>query len=165
MELLIVIAVIAILVSVVIVAYNGVQVRAMNVTKTDELVSWDKLYESYKAVNGTYPLMPDGGYCLGTGFPNTDGSGIGNCRDLYYAPNRYQQSSTLMNMLYSVGKPSVGPMSDVHGTMGPYVEYHAPTLTLIEVIQGDSSQCPSPTSYVWDDGSGMLLCGITLSEN
>lgn len=164
-ELLIVIVVVGILAVVTIVSYNGVQVRALNASKTDEIVSWDKLFEMYKTMNGTYPSMADGGYCLGTGFPDTDSDSVGECRDLYYAPNRYSENTTLKNMISTVGKVSVGTRSDVHSTMGPYVEYHSPTLTLVEVIQGSSTQCPSPTKYLWDDGGGMLLCGITHNLN
>ena len=163
-ELLIVIVVIAILAAIAITAYAGVQVRAQNNAKTDELVALDKLYESYKAVNGVYPIMPDGGYCLGTGFPDTVGDGKGHCRDIYFAPNRYSENATLYGMIKTIGAPTPGPRSAVHGTMGPYVEYHAPTFDLIEVIQGTSANCPSPTQYVWDDGTGMLLCAFILNE-
>lgn len=164
-ELLIVIVVIAILASIVIVAYNGIQTRAMNTAKHSELMEWNKLYELYKAENGAYPIMPDGGYCLGTGFPDTSGDGVGDCRDIYYAPNRYSENTTLKNMILTAGSLPSGPRDAVNGTMGPYVEYHAPTFTLMEVIKGSASDCPGGASYIWDDGAGMLLCGVTHNES
>src|SRR5687768_13912577 len=79
-ELLIVIVVIGILSTLALAAYSGVQDRAHNASRLSEINAWRKLFERYKIQNSTYPLMPDGGYCLGTGFPG------GKCRD-YLANN------------------------------------------------------------------------------
>lgn len=55
-ELLVVIVILGILVAISVVAYNGVQTRA-RVTKIEtDLTSVQKLVESYKARNGTYPI-------------------------------------------------------------------------------------------------------------
>lgn len=163
-ELLIVIVVIAILAAIVVVAYNGVQTKTMNTAKVAELESWSKQYEVYKAINGSYPAMPDGGYCLGTGFPDTSGDGIGDCRDLHNPPTRYSENTTLSSLLSSVGTLPSGPRDAVGGTIGPYVEYNSTTIRLMAVIRGSPSDCPNGTSYVWDDGMGKLLCTITLTR-
>lgn len=165
-ELLIVIVVIAILAAIVIVAYNGVQVRALNAAKNDELVAYQKLFEVYKAENGNYPNMPNGGYCLGTGFDDSDGDNVGDCFDPWYAPHAYDESPTLMNMLTTAGGPiSTGPRSYVDGLIGPFVEYTNTTISLAEIVQGsDASQCPPPTVYSWGRNGIMLECVIELQR-
>lgn len=55
-ELLIVIVVIAILAAITIVAYNGVQTRARDATRSDGLRAIQDALELYKADNGTYPV-------------------------------------------------------------------------------------------------------------
>lgn len=54
-ELLIVIVVIAILASIAIVAYNGVQDRAQNTRRQSDIRSVQRLVEAYQVENGAYP--------------------------------------------------------------------------------------------------------------
>jgi prepilin-type N-terminal cleavage/methylation domain-containing protein len=54
-ELLIVIVVIAILAAIVIVAYNGIQERARNSTRINDINAAQRLVEAYNAQNGEYP--------------------------------------------------------------------------------------------------------------
>jgi prepilin-type N-terminal cleavage/methylation domain-containing protein len=54
-ELLIVIVVIGILAAITIVAYNGVQSRAFNIRVQADIKNVEKIVESYKAINGSYP--------------------------------------------------------------------------------------------------------------
>ena len=54
-ELLIVIAVLAILVAIVIVAYRGIQERARNSIKINDLKTAERLVEAYRVINGEYP--------------------------------------------------------------------------------------------------------------
>jgi type II secretion system protein G len=54
-ELLIVIVVIAILAAITIVAYNGIQGRALDSTRLSDLATIRKALEAYKTVNGSYP--------------------------------------------------------------------------------------------------------------
>jgi type II secretion system protein G len=54
-ELLIVIVVIAILAAITIVAYNGIQGRALDSDRVSDLATIRKALESYKVVNGSYP--------------------------------------------------------------------------------------------------------------
>lgn len=67
-ELLIVIVVIGILAAITIVAYNGVQQRARDVTRTSDISSIQKALELYRVDNGVYPSVgTDGtGYALST---------------------------------------------------------------------------------------------------
>lgn len=55
-ELLLVIVVIAILSAIVIVAYNGVQLRARQAKAQSDISNVQKLVETHKAFNGTYPV-------------------------------------------------------------------------------------------------------------
>ena len=54
-ELLIVIVVIGILAAITIVAFNGVQARAKDSTRSNDLTAIQKALELYKTDNGTYP--------------------------------------------------------------------------------------------------------------
>lgn len=56
-ELLIVIVVIGILAAITIVAYNGIQQRARDVTRTSDISAVQKALELYRVDNGTYPSV------------------------------------------------------------------------------------------------------------
>ena len=56
-ELLIVIVVIAILASISVAAYSGVNTSANRQSASAELHTWEKLFLAYKAIYGTFPLM------------------------------------------------------------------------------------------------------------
>ena len=66
-ELLIVIVVIGILAAITIVAYNGIQQRAYNTKVVSGASAYLKAFQSYKAINGTYPAVTG---CLGANYPN-----------------------------------------------------------------------------------------------
>ena len=55
-ELLIVIVIIAILAAITVVAYNGIQSRGKQAKIQADLSSVQELVESYKIINGTYPI-------------------------------------------------------------------------------------------------------------
>ena len=158
-ELLIVIVVIAILASITVVAYNGVQVRAQNASRLSEYNAWRKVFELYKVANGTYPTVTAGGYCLGTNFPS------GKCRD-YLANNgntlTEANSTALMNALKTVSTLPQTSHIGVNGTVGPYVYYGSGWLQITAVFNGGPSDCPAGLSYTWDDGNGRLLCYVDL---
>ena len=79
-ELLIVIVVIAILAAISIVAYNGIQARARDNIRYQDVKSITKALELYKIDNGNYPptnASPTGNGCTGNGYSSswaTDGS-------------------------------------------------------------------------------------------
>lgn len=88
-ELLIVIVVIAIVASISVVAYNGVQERANASKKASAITQYEKLLELYKVDHGVYPdadMDHDPGYdtnsaCLGMAehYPATEGFNAGMC--------------------------------------------------------------------------------------
>lgn len=66
-ELLIVIVVIAILATITIAAYNGIQQRAGNAQRISAARDWVNAIKSYVAVNQSYPPSSSGGtFCIGT---------------------------------------------------------------------------------------------------
>jgi prepilin-type N-terminal cleavage/methylation domain-containing protein len=164
-ELLIVIVVIGILAAITVVAYGSVQKKASNNSALTELRQWHKLFDLYKAQEGSYPTMADGGYCLGTGYP-IGGGGVARCRDYGgTGTSSYLESTntSLLTELRKVGTLPVGAKKPINGTVGAYVDYTPASIVLIMVIQGSSSaECPSPTAFGWTDSAGRLLCNITL---
>lgn len=67
-ELLIVIVVIAILAAITIVAYNGIQSRARDTQRLNEMRRLKIAVESYFIDNGSYPLCNGSGVCSTTGY-------------------------------------------------------------------------------------------------
>lgn len=84
-ELLIVIVVLAILASISVVAYNGIQHRAETQKIESTIVNYIKTLEMYRAVHGEWPTPdPDylyGAICLGpaSDYPVADGFEAGQC--------------------------------------------------------------------------------------
>ena len=62
-ELLIVIVVVAILATISVVAYNGIQIRAKNAKTVNAAVAWVKILKLYNADKGSWPTSAS---CLGT---------------------------------------------------------------------------------------------------
>ncbi|RYX79471.1 prepilin-type N-terminal cleavage/methylation domain-containing protein [bacterium] len=126
-ELLIVIVVIGILAAIVIVAYNGVAVRARNAAWVTEFDGYHKLFLAYRLQNGKYPSMPiNDRYCLGeSNFQASEINPIiasvgssaftpisppynpqGYCRDLLSGTTRHESNATLNAALATAGKVS-----------------------------------------------------------
>jgi prepilin-type N-terminal cleavage/methylation domain-containing protein len=166
-ELLIVIVIIGVLAAITVVAYNGIQNRANNSARYGDLKAWVKHFELYKAQEGTYPSMADGGYCLGGGFP-IGGGGVARCRDFNgTGVSSYAQSNNtgLMNELQKVGSvPPSGPRIGVNGTVGPYVDYSPTQISLVEVINGTPTDCPADAPSSWTDNAGRTLCAVRLAR-
>jgi len=166
-ELLIVIVVIAILAAISIVSYNGVQSRASKISRFSELKSWQQAFDLYQAMNGTYPAMADGGYCLGTNFPNGYG-GQPRCRDYSVdSADSYlvSNNTVLMTALSSYAPKGTTTQQPVKGTVGPYAVYAPSVIYLYMITQGSSStECPDGASFAYTDGAGMLICYLTLQK-
>ncbi len=81
-ELLIVIVVIGILAAITIVAYNGIQVRAQNAKTLVAVDAYKTALSLYIVDHGSppdYSSLPSGGACLGTGYPDINADGKGDC--------------------------------------------------------------------------------------
>lgn len=167
-ELLIVIVVIAILAAVSIVAYNGIQHRALNTARLAEVKQWRELFALYYSENGQMPDTAAGYYCLGSGFPDGDGSTGGECRDYKsYGSTAYHEAdnTSLMNELKTVGSLPNGPRKPVNDTIGPYVPLwpYQTGYTIYDTFDGGAGDCQPPTEYSWDDGSGRLICEMSVA--
>jgi len=168
-ELLIVIVVIAVLAAISVIAYNGIQQRAKNTSRFNELVAWQKQFELYRALTGSYPPQPDGEYCLGTGFP-TGGGGLARCH-LYQGTSASSPSESasaaLMTELSKVGQIPRGdrqPVGDPSPTtVGPYALYSGTSILLLAVTEATGSTCPSNMS-VYVNSGGRLFCQIILNN-
>lgn len=166
-ELLVVIVVIAILASIATVSYRGIKERASNVARLNEVRGWQEVLQIYKVQNGDYPAVPDGNYCLGTGFP-------GNyCREYwqgavteksYYALS--PDNVTLINELKTVASPlpTNNPKPVRNGLVGPYISFFSGGYTITQVFEGSDDDCPSTMTYSWDDGNGLLICVMQVLE-
>lgn len=165
-ELLVVIVVIAILGTIITVTYNGSQLKSRNTAKYAEIKALEELFGIYRAMNGgVYPSMANGGYCLGSNFPDTTGDGVGDCRDIYYAPTRYTTNTTLLTALQGGGAlPNSNLRQSVNGTLGPYAEYNTSDISLIATMEYTTDGCPSGLKSFWTDGSKLMLCGYTLTK-
>lgn len=164
-ELLIVIVVIGILSSITVVAFNGVQNRANNTARYQEVMAWHKLIQAYIAQEGKLPPVANDSYCLGAGFPDGDGFPGGECRDYaaYWTTTYHEtNSAALMSELKKLATtlPN-GPRKPVNGTVGPYITTYPGSYTITSVFNGNNAnECIAPMFYSWSDGNGRLLCQI-----
>lgn len=159
-ELIVIVVVIGIIAGIVIVAYGGIQKATLNEQRRSELLGWKTTFEKYKAANGQYPVMANGGYCLGTSFPN------GKCRNYDSSTNVYLEADSvaLMTALASYNPPPIGTRVPVENvTVGPYADYSNSQIALSTAIASiNEADCPQGATKTWDDGSSRMVCRITL---
>jgi len=164
-ELIVVIVVLGIIAAIVMVSYNGIQQATLNQQRSAELLEWRATFEKYKAANGEYPPMANGGYCLGTGFP------YGRCRNytstttnVYYESN----STALMTALSPYDPPTAGTRIPVIETaIGPYVIYSTSTFQLITSLTGvNEKDCPQGSTKTFQNSPAdtRMNCAFTLSR-
>lgn len=160
-EIIIVVVIIAILASITVVAYNGIQRRAINVKNTSELHQVVKLFQLYRAAYNKYPDGTlNGIYCVGTGFPD------GRCRD--YKSNVaskkfYESDKTVTNELIKVGTLPSGNRSPVNDSVGVWVAYRDTHIDVAEVFYGEANDCPTNSVLTWDDpNTDFIVCSTLL---
>lgn len=163
-ELLIVIVVIAILAAISVSAFSGMQVRAQNTVKTNELLDFAKLFKLYAAAEGNYPNMPNPGYCLGSGFPEGVG-GIPACRNYSLSDPTYRyneaDSAVLMTLLGKYGSLPTSTKYPVGPSVGPYALFEADRVRLVTFIRGHGL-CPEGTVNGWSGSAERQQCEISL---
>lgn len=132
-----------------------------NAEATQRLVQWQGVFEKYRAAHNGLPDLPDGGYCLGTGFPVGAG-GTANCRD-YDAVSYYTETASvpLMQELSTTGALPQGVSIPVRGTVGPYALFEQGQ---IQLLTAENGECVAPAADVWNDGEGLHICQITLTR-
>lgn len=113
-ELLIVIVIIGILAALVIVAYNGVQQRAVNASRVASAKEVQKLLNAYVAQEGKYP---GSNACIGVGYTDWDGDGSLDC---YHSNNIYHPQAAVDTQLRKVASIPKVETSDAKATSGGY---------------------------------------------
>lgn len=169
-ELLIVIVVIAILAAVCVIAYNGVAQRSNQQLASNELQTWKKLFMAYHAAYGIFPThnLPNGHYCLGSGFIN------GYCRQNggvppYSHPENSAEAAIIVSELRKIGNPPMNTkkytLDSFDGTQqGPYITVNSQNEVEIHTFTSGSvsTDCAKYNlEYAWiQAGSGdrILQC-------
>lgn len=176
-ELLIVIVVIGVLAAIVVVAYNGITRTAQQSAITAELRQWAKLFQLYKAQNGNYPApsatpATGGGpgssvldrYCLGTGFPQSGGSGY--CYVVVSnTPYSVAESTgtSLISQLSTVGTPPSNTDKYIFGSVaGPTLRYVSASEIRLGSTYSPGTTCPPGMVLEYSDSS-RVDCYISLN--
>ena len=173
-ELLIVVVVIAILASITVVAYQGIQKQTINASHYDEAQKWKTLFMAYAAQNGQYPNFPSRKFCLGVGFP-AGTNGEARCQN-YKDANLYtypantgginilaSDSDSLNTELATITKTL--PKSDrsvVGNIVGPWIMYYgAQAGGRIYQTFYNNQPCPDTMDLEYA-GTIMNVCSIAL---
>lgn len=160
-ELLIVIVVIAILATISVVAYQGIQKRATTTVRVNEALSWKKAFELYRAGEGSWPssMTPGDIYCLGEGFPIGAG-GVARC--YMYNNSTYgalqSASATLMSQLQKYAQVPSSAKQPVGGFMvGPHATVNSITgaLEITQYYPADSIDPNCPRQGIMGD---IVMC-------
>lgn len=136
-ELLIVIVVIGILAAITIVAYNGIQQRANNLTRVTAAQQATKLIKAYYAYNESYPLMAT--TCLTVVCTN------------YAGVNEATSNASLLTNIKTIGNPPSSVKSagiyngiwyNIRATGATYDgDGSRPVLLLMYWLEGQSQDC------------------------
>jgi prepilin-type N-terminal cleavage/methylation domain-containing protein len=165
-ELLIVIVVIGILAAITIVAFNGIQARANNAARVNEAKQWEGILTSYATTYGKYPDVLNTSMCLGSGFPDVNSDGVGDCWDIHVGgSNRYSMNTMLNTELKKVvsslpnstRKPVAG--AGTTSRIGPAVTVQTGVVKIVYWLEG-TDPCPIGT-LSWND-TVSRACWITL---
>lgn len=170
-EVLVVIIVIAIIATISVIAYQGVQQRAHNAATLVSHTNVADAFRLYRSLKGTYPLLPNNtSVCVGAEFPDVDGDGVGDCRNLTSADPAYRHSQNawldaeLRSVSDDIAKPSNEAIGDFD-LVGPYAQYYPGLIIITNVYYGNSSsECPDGMTFTWKQpNKPILLCQIRLT--
>lgn len=174
-EILVVIVVIAILASVTVVAYNGVQTRAVNSQILSAVTSWDKTLKLYKINKGTLPLSDYN--CLAnasTNFPASTGLAAGECIHGYPSFPAFSAvysaalTTDLTTTLASTMQIPTGYLPPISGTAGGTQIYaqgiRYNNAALEYYLKGYNTSCGKGAVAVASSvGDSLTFCWIDLS--
>ncbi len=143
MELLIVIVVIAVMATIIIISFTGIQQRAKNNAKISTVKQVVNLIRLYKAENEEYPRSGGGTWCLTQDNACTGYDGTPSATD----------NTALMNELKRYGSPTVSAGDKVESGARYGIQYlHASARTL------DSQ--PNPVLIIfWLEGTNQMCAG------
>jgi prepilin-type N-terminal cleavage/methylation domain-containing protein len=161
-ELLIVIVVVAILATVSVVSYGGIQNRAENAARINEVQQAIKLLSAYKTINGSYPSTTTLGsiVCLGKGYSDQTGDGVPDC--IYWLSGGFSSDTAFNSALETVGSLPVGSRKPI------YIEYYDDYRTgpayassvqeVLYTLTGDSC----PIGELSESHPGTVQCYVTM---
>ncbi len=153
-ELLIVIVIIAVLATISVFVYSGMQVRAKNTAQSTAAAAYIRLLRLYKIQNGTWPTGPG---CLGGNNIDTDSDGIADCGD---------NAATKVNPTLLAQLKTVGTLPDVvtdqiegtSGTKSAGIRYWGVqvdgTVLFTWYVRGSATACNPPSGIVYSFISG-----------
>lgn len=170
-ELLIVIIILGVLVSLVVIGFNGVQQRAQNALRLSEAKEWAKIVNSYVTEFGTSGISPvlTNQYCLGTGFTDYNNDSVGDCWDANTnsVTTKSENASLNIEWLKVVGKLPNSTRSPISGNpqttylrLGPVVGYSGSGVYYVQYWLETTGACPYGT-YVWND-TKTISCRISI---
>ena len=152
-ELLIVIVVIAILAAISIIAYNGVQTRARDAQRTNDISVLLKALENYRTINGVYPTATPTSGDGGWESSYTDASNPANFMeylDMSKRPMDPISNSTYRYRYYKYPAGNGGCAASRGGYMVLVVQFEGST----NKPTGNSVSCPS---YSLADGGSIYI--------
>jgi prepilin-type N-terminal cleavage/methylation domain-containing protein len=173
-ELLIVVVIVAILASITLVAFNGVQNRAQNSRILGAVTSWEKILKLYKVQKGA---LPSSDYnCLSsasTDFPAGSVLAAGECMHGYPGSPSFSAvhsaalSADLKSVLTAVVVIPAGtlpPISDTVSSTAIYsqgIRYN--NLTLQYYVIGKNGDCGKGSALASQAGDQLTFCTLDLS--
>lgn len=168
-ELLIVIVIIAILATITIVAFNGIQQRARNTARIAVGDQWVKVFKIYQAQYDTLPpsLLNAGNsakFCLGTGFP-IGGGGVARCQNVTGTDSNSPAESdnaTLMSELQASGSSLPTSIPIRAPVTGPFLLKSSPSVISVAIgVEGNyasGADCDGGYTVSWTNNSTAALC-------
>lgn len=159
-ELLVIISTIGILATIGVVSWNGVKTSSENKTRISELNQWKSTFDLYKTRFAVYPSpTTNGTYCIGEDFPSN------KCGVKTSGNYNYSSDSSLNAELKRTGTlPKNTRQAVDEKYLGPFATFTATQISLTVPLKGDSSTCPSETTYDTASPSGVAYCKITLTR-
>lgn len=157
---------VAILATISVSAYTGIQQRAANVSRVSELVAWKKSFMIYRTLAGGWPpsMVVDDEYCLGDGYPIGAG-GVSRCHNYQsagstgspdYAVLESDNAILMAELRQYADLPGAGDRTPINGIVGPYVRLKDASegmyVRLTMTQNGDV--CPNETETYWMDADG-----------
>lgn len=174
-EILVVVVVISILASITVVAYNGVQTRAVNSQILSAVTGWEKVLKLYKVNKGALPLSDYN--CLANAsanFPASTGLAAGECMHGYpFAPTfsavySAALTSDLSTILTGTLLLPTGYLPPISGTVSGTQVYaqgiRYNNLALQYYLKGYPANCGKGAPITAGlAGDSLTLCWIDLS--
>ena len=148
-ELLIVIVVIAILASITIVAFNGIQQRARNNARISSAVAITKAIDAYTIQTGANIPVP---VCVPTGGKDYSGDAIPDCSTVSISTGRWSEKSVFNTALSDAGFTNFSyPAGEVTGADG--TKYAGVAITYGSSDRGINGTLQPNFVYFWLEGT------------